>query len=130
MTDFNQLVPDAKDFLSRLAQNNTRDWFSEHKAEYERHIKGPAQLFLDQIAARLQKRLATPIKTKLFRIHRDVRFSKDKTPYNTHSAPSLDRGRGRASSRLVFRHLAGLHNCRLGLDGVCPGATDDLARAP
>ena len=84
MSDFNHLVADAKEFLTRLAAENTRDWFLEHKSEYDTKLKGPATLLLDQIAARLGKRFDTSVKPKLFRANRDVRFSKDKTPYHTH----------------------------------------------
>ncbi|MCL6284467.1 TIGR02453 family protein [Ruegeria sp. 2012CJ41-6] len=77
---FATLVPDATGFLSDLARNNTRDWFLAHKPTYEDKLKAPAMALLDIIAADL----GTGTGTKLFRAHRDVRFSKDKTPYHTH----------------------------------------------
>ena len=82
--DFAQMIPDARDFYARLAQNNTRDWWTEHKSEYEARLKAPALLFLDITADWLRDLSGSTITTKLFRPHRDVRFSKDKTPYNTH----------------------------------------------
>ncbi|MFY0597620.1 MAG: TIGR02453 family protein [Cognatishimia sp.] len=81
---FHALIPDARAFLSELAQNNSRDWFLANKARYDSHLKRPAELLLDQISAELAKSLGAPVKPKLFRPHRDVRFSKDKTPYHQH----------------------------------------------
>jgi len=81
---FADLIPEARAFLSRLAQNNSRDWFSAHKEEYEATLKRPALLLLDQLAAQMNAQGEQTVTTKLFRPHRDVRFSKDKTPYNTH----------------------------------------------
>lgn len=84
MTDFERLVPEAVAFFDALAANNTRSWFAENKARYEREVKRPAEALLDTVAARLEAATGTAPAAKLYRIHRDVRFSKDKTPYNTH----------------------------------------------
>ena len=85
MTDgFATLIPDARSFLTELNQNNTRDWFTAHKDRYNATLKRPAILLLDRLSAQLQHKTALPVGTKLFRPHRDVRFSKDKTPYTTH----------------------------------------------
>jgi uncharacterized protein (TIGR02453 family) len=77
-------------FLRALARNNNREWFQAHKAEYEREVKAPSLQLVadmgDRLAA-LSKRLvadARPVGGSLFRIYRDTRFSKDKTPYKTH----------------------------------------------
>lgn len=77
---FSQLIPEARAFLSELAQNNTRDWFNDNKPRYEKQLKTPALHLLDQVAAKV----GDGVTTKLFRPQRDIRFSKDKTPYNTH----------------------------------------------
>lgn len=81
---FETLVPDARSFLRDLSANNNRDWFLDHKSRYEDQLKAPALALLDVIGAELEKRTGAPVETKLFRPHRDVRFSKDKTPYHTH----------------------------------------------
>lgn len=78
------LVADARGFLGQLAQNNTRDWWQAHKTEYDTKLKAPALELLDHVAAHLRKSTGAEVSTKLFRPHRDIRFSKDKTPYNTH----------------------------------------------
>lgn len=84
MSQFSDLIPQARVFLAQLAANNDRDWFAEHKSHYEARIKLPGQAFGDYIAAELARLLGQPVTPKLFRVHRDVRFSRDKTPYNAH----------------------------------------------
>ncbi|MDU9004593.1 TIGR02453 family protein [Sedimentitalea todarodis] len=84
MDPFARLIPDARAFLGELAANNNRDWFTAHKARYETDLKAPATLLLDQIAHDIGRETGLALTPKLFRAHRDVRFSKDKTPYHTH----------------------------------------------
>lgn len=73
-------------FLQDLKKHNERAWFTENKARYEEHVKEPALRLIEAFAPRLDKLsphfLATP--RSLFRIHRDTRFAKDKSPYKTH----------------------------------------------
>ncbi|PSL21821.1 TIGR02453 family protein [Shimia abyssi] len=82
--DFDTLIPDARAFLRELSQNNTRDWFLANKNSYDTQLKAPALALLDILAATLETDTGQVPSTKLFRPHRDVRFSKDKTPYHTH----------------------------------------------
>ena len=80
-----RLIAEARTFLTALAAENTRDWFQAHKAEYDTQLKAPAQALLDELAPEIGALMeAGPAKTKIFRPNRDVRFSKDKTPYTTH----------------------------------------------
>lgn len=81
---FNGFSPDALAFLDALKANNNREWFAEYKSAYDLLIKRPADDFCQEMAAMLQQLTGRKHKSKLFRVHRDVRFSKDKTPYNTH----------------------------------------------
>ncbi|MFT7034168.1 MAG: hypothetical protein ACJA2S_002678 [Cyclobacteriaceae bacterium] len=77
------------EFLNKLKRNNHRDWMQEHKKEYligERILKE----FYAQVQAELNK-VDEIAKLKVFRINRDVRFSKDKTPYNVHRSASFSR---------------------------------------
>ena len=71
-------------FLSDLRANNTRDWFTANKAVYERALKHPGAQFCAAMADELEVLTGAPHRSKNFRIHRDLRFSKDKTPYNAH----------------------------------------------
>jgi len=77
---------DSVDFLTELSKNNSRDWFNEHKDWYtEAHNNIIA--FADALLSAMNKhdKIETSSgKSSLFRIYKDVRFSKDKTPYNIH----------------------------------------------
>ena len=84
MTRYNSLIRDARAFYKGLDANNTRDWWQDNKATYDDKLKAPAQGLLDDLTAPLSDLAGAPITSKLFRPHRDVRFSKDKTPYTTH----------------------------------------------
>lgn len=72
-------------FLKDLKANNDRDWFVENKPRYEAQVKEPALRLIEDFGPHLKKLsphfMATP--RSLFRIYRDTRFSKDKTPYKT-----------------------------------------------
>jgi uncharacterized protein (TIGR02453 family) len=84
--EFEGFHPDALQFLADLADNNSRDWFQPRKAEYERLIKDPLAAFCVALADRfdaLRLPLRADPKDSPFRIYRDVRFSKDKSPYKT-----------------------------------------------
>jgi len=76
-------------FLRELAANNNRDWFNENKARYESEVREPSLAFIRAMAPEL-KRFAPhfvavdkKVGGSLMRIHRDVRFSKNKQPYKT-----------------------------------------------
>jgi len=81
---FAQLIPEAKTFLAELTENNSREWFHASKTRYDAQLKTPSKLLQDQISAHLRKDTGLSVTTKLFRPQRDIRFSKDKTPYHTH----------------------------------------------
>lgn len=81
---FETLITRANTFFTQLKANNTRDFYEAHKATYTADIKKPAELLADLLAEDIAKATGKAHKPKLFRIHRDVRFSKDKTPYNAH----------------------------------------------
>jgi len=99
-TTFSGFRPEAIDFLAELAVNNDREWFTPRKADYERLLKGPMEALVaalaEGLAARAIPLLADP-KRSIFRIYRDTRFSKDKSPYKTNlgaTFPWLTRTRG------------------------------------
>ena len=85
-TQFCGFEPDALQFLADLAANNDRSWFKPRKVEYERLIKEPLEALCVALADRFEE-LRLPLdanpKRSPFRIYRDVRFSKDKSPYKT-----------------------------------------------
>ncbi len=81
---------DTLGFLEALAHNNDRAWFQEHKEAYETFVRDPALQFITDVgdwfdAENLPyKAVAKNVGGSLGKIHRDVRFSADKTPYNDH----------------------------------------------
>jgi uncharacterized protein (TIGR02453 family) len=82
-------TPASLRYLRALARHNARPWFEAHRREYEAFIRGPMRDLVDEMDVRLA-RLAPEIvgepKRSIFRIHRDVRFSEDKSPYKTQAA--------------------------------------------
>ena len=74
-------------FLADLAANNNKPWFEAHRRQYEQDLLEPTRAFADSMADRLTELAPSgleDIQGSAFRIYRDVRFSKDKTPYKTH----------------------------------------------
>ncbi len=88
------LNSDFLQFLYDLSQNNNRDWFEKNKKRYEATVKKPFEATVAAIIERVQRLEPAfgPIVPKdcIFRIYRDTRFSKDKTPYKTNVAASFN----------------------------------------
>ena len=87
-------------FLAELADNNDKSWFEENRSRYENEVKLPALAFIEAMGPHLAE-LSTELTAipkvqggSMFRIHRDVRFSKDKRPFKTNVG-------------LWFKHLSG-----------------------
>lgn len=78
------LIPAAQSFYTDLAANNAKPWWDKNRAPYDTILKPAALALLDDLAPDLEGIAGCPVRPKLFRPHRDVRFSKDKTPYKTH----------------------------------------------
>jgi uncharacterized protein (TIGR02453 family) len=80
---------EAIKFLRRLKKNNTREWFGTHKDEFEDFVKTPMDALVTSLEPGFES-FAPDFdlnpKKAIFRIYRDVRFSKDKSPYKTHIA--------------------------------------------
>ena len=76
-------------FLSELAAHNNRDWFQNNKERYEARVRDPMLQFIADLAPGLRKinphmvADPKPVGGSLMRIYRDIRFSKDKSPYKT-----------------------------------------------
>jgi uncharacterized protein (TIGR02453 family) len=81
--------PELFGFLGELKEHNDRDWFAANKERYEADVLEPALAFVEDFEPHLQaisphlRADARRVGGSLFRIHRDTRFSKDKTPYKT-----------------------------------------------
>ena len=91
----NKLISkDILSFLKKLKKNNNREWFAEHKSEFK-EIQANVKDFYENLKEELNTHDEIE-KLKMFRIYRDIRFSKDKTPFQYHFAGSF----ARAGSRL------------------------------
>jgi uncharacterized protein (TIGR02453 family) len=89
---FTGFRPEAIDFLAELAQNNDRAWFQPRKGDYERLLKEPMEAFVAALAQAFEAQgvpLQADPKTSIFRIYRDTRFAKDKSPYKTNVGASF-----------------------------------------
>ena len=86
-----QIQSSVFEFLRDLQKNNNRDWFQENKHRFEEDLRVPLLAFISAFAkplAKISKEYDAdprPRGGSLFRIYRDVRFSRDKTPYKTHA---------------------------------------------
>lgn len=82
-------------FFKELRQNNNKEWFDENRKRYEKNVKNPFKTFtqalIDVISQEDPNLLIEP-KNAIFRINRDIRFSKDKTPYKGHYSMALSKG--------------------------------------
>lgn len=89
METFDGFRPAAFTFLRNLKRNNDREWFETNRETYEHHVRGPMRTLVDELDAILGQRAPEfrgDPKKSVFRIHRDVRFSADKSPYKTNVA--------------------------------------------
>jgi uncharacterized protein (TIGR02453 family) len=101
------ILPSAFEFLKLLKKNNDRDWFNAHKERYLKELEIIEQ-FADELLNEMNKHdvIETPDgKKSLHRIYRDIRFSKDKTPYNIHWGGSFKRATKKRRGSYYF-HLA------------------------
>jgi uncharacterized protein (TIGR02453 family) len=100
--------PELFTFFSELQANNTREWFEDNKARYVRDVQEPMQQFIRDLAPRiktLSPRVAVDARRmggSMFRIHRDTRFSADKSPYKTGVAARFLHDNKEAPSRPGF----------------------------
>jgi uncharacterized protein (TIGR02453 family) len=100
MTEFTGFPADFFDFFEDLGRNNNRGWFTDHKDRYQASVVNPISEFIVAVAPALSAISShyvadpRPHGGSMFRIHRDTRFSRDKTPYKTHAG-------------IQFRHEAG-----------------------
>ena len=101
MNDRPHITPELFQFLAELRLNNERAWFQANKSRYESHVKQPLLEFIADFGDRLERVSphfvadARANGGSMFRIYRDVRFSKDKSPYKTAAAMQFRHERGK-----------------------------------
>ncbi|MEM8861179.1 MAG: DUF2461 domain-containing protein [Chloroflexota bacterium] len=100
---------DALTFYAQIAENNNKPWFEANKPRFKNNVQKPAQMFVEIFGDRLRELVdGMQYDTRLtgsgsiFRIYRDTRFSKDKTPYKTNLAIAWWQGSGKKTNRPSF----------------------------
>ena len=84
-------------FLKNLSKNNNREWFTENKDQYiaaQQNVLNMVENLIEKIGAFDEEIMKIDAKKSLYRIYRDVRFSKDKSPYKTNFGAGLGMGKG------------------------------------
>lgn len=88
------ITKDYHTFFKDLSKNNNREWFHANKKRYEKTVKQPWINFVQELINQLQKthpEIQIEPKQAIFRINRDIRFSKDKSPYKTHCSAIISK---------------------------------------
>lgn len=86
--------PDFLQFFKDLAANNNKDWFDANRKRYESNVKKPMEIFVAEALKEVYKNdksLEVKPGECIFRINRDIRFSKDKTPYKLHTSAVISK---------------------------------------
>jgi uncharacterized protein (TIGR02453 family) len=107
--DFAGFRPETFTFLRRLKRNNDRAWFLANRDAYESDVRFPLECLIAEFAPDRAAGRGLAVRGDaargLFRIHRDVRFSKEKKPYKTHAGAVLSRTGGRGEAGVVYVHI-------------------------
>ena len=86
--------PDYLEFFKELAANNHKDWFDANRRRYETVVRDPFKNFISRLITEMSKTdpdLEIQAKDAIFRINRDIRFSKDKTPYKLNNSAIISK---------------------------------------
>ncbi len=109
MAEFQGFGPQALPFLKGLAFHQSKAWFEENRAIYERDARAPMAALVADLSAWFEAEklpLRGDPKGAIFRINRDIRFSKDKSPYKTHIGATMTRsGDRRDWDGLLYIHI-------------------------
>jgi len=106
---FRGFGPNALPFLKALGFHQTKEWFEDNRATYEGDLKTPMGDLVEDLSVAFAKAkipLKGDRKASLFRINRDVRFAKDKSPYKTNVGAVLTRGGAKNDVGLFYIHVA------------------------
>lgn len=101
-------------FFKGLSKNNTKEWFDKNRKIYDQYVKEPFRGFVEEMIVRIHADnpdVLINASEAMFRINRDIRFSKDKTPYKTHMSAVISPGgrKGKDDPGFYFQ---------IGVDGI------------
>jgi uncharacterized protein (TIGR02453 family) len=108
MGGFEGFGPKGLAFFKALKFHQSKPWFDENRGLYDREVMEPMVALLDDLTARFAKAkvpLKADGKRSIFRIHRDVRFAKDKSPYKTHCGAVMTRSGAKTDQGLLYIHI-------------------------
>jgi uncharacterized protein (TIGR02453 family) len=109
MAGFEGFGPQALPFFKALAFHQSKAWFDANRALYEDDVLQPLTALLDELSAafaRKQVPLKADGRRSIFRLNRDIRFSKDKSPYKTHAGAVLTRTGGKDDPGVLYLHIS------------------------
>lgn len=109
MGDFSGFGPKAIPFFKALKFHQSKAWFDDNRALYESDVVAPMVALLGDLTAAFAKSgipLKADGKKSIFRVHRDVRFSKDKSPYKTHCGAVMTRSGSKRDNGLLYVHIS------------------------
>ena len=130
---------DFVNFFKELSSNNNKEWFHEQKPRYEKSVKKPFENFVADVILEINKRgagITCVAKDCILRINRDIRFSKDKTPYNLHRTAFISKGGRKDKSipglfiRLTPEMVGVMGGCFGPDKGQLKAIRDAIARDP
>jgi uncharacterized protein (TIGR02453 family) len=105
---FEGFGPKALPFFEALKFHQSKAWFDENRGLYESDVLAPMIALLDDLTTTFAKRripLRGDGKRSIFRLNRDVRFAKDKSPYKTHAGAVMTRSGGKKDNGLLYIHI-------------------------
>lgn len=106
---FEGMGPKALPFLKALGFHQNREWFVENRDLYESQVKTPLGDLVEHLSARMEAEglpLRGSRKSSLYRVNRDVRFAKEKHPYNTHASAMLTRTGTKKDQGFAYVHMS------------------------
>jgi uncharacterized protein (TIGR02453 family) len=108
VAQFNGFGPKALAFFKGLKFHRSKAWFEENRSLYQSDVLDPMFALLDELTARFAKAripLKGEGKRSVFRLNRDIRFSKDKSPYKTHAGAVMTRSGDKKDHGLLYIHV-------------------------
>jgi len=126
-------TPQFFEFYRALENNNNRDWFNEHKADYRQSVLEPMCAFIDAMAPRLNRISphfiadSRPYGGSMFRIYRDARYTKGQRPYKLHAACQFRHELGRDAHTVGFYMHASTREAVFG-GGIWLPPNDELLK--
>ena len=109
MGSFKGFGPQALSFFTALKFHQDKAWFDENRGLYQSDVLDPMTALLDDLTAAFAGKripLKGDGKRSIFRIHRDVRFAKDKSPYKTHCGAVMTRSGAKNDNGLLYLHIS------------------------